>query len=117
MKLTKEEQQLETPDQLFLKWLFEKKVSVNGILTTYSNYLEEIERQQNITIHGLVQPLSDYITEVPKQRKNWDKAKAVYHILRTKIFKGTPFEKDLEKINKQFGYGENDNGTPIKTIK
>lgn len=112
MKLTKKEEKLTTAE-LFAKWLIDGKIDVNRILIVYTNYLEETKRQQNLTITGLVQPLADYITQVPKDREKWDKAKAIYHILKSGVYSGTEFEKKLREMAKEYQYEEDWQGNPI----
>jgi hypothetical protein len=91
--------------------LKEKKISYVDLSNMYISFLEESEREKNLNVMGLASMLSEFVPfNKRKKRKSFIESKSAYHILKSKIFRNAPIEKQYEEISKE--YSEDENGIP-----
>jgi len=116
-QLTEFELQL-SEDELFYQWLLDGRVDFNKLSNAYVCSLKEKDRIKNLNACGLAYSLSNFMQcKIPKGQEKFIKAKSAYHLIKSKFFTGTPFEKDMDKIVKESGYTEDDSGIPHMETK
>jgi hypothetical protein len=118
LELTNEEKYL-TEQELFFKWLLDGKVNFIQLSQSYTGYLEKLKKDNNILIHSMSIPLASIFNKrETKSQKIFYKCKAAFNLIKTRIFNGTPFEKELKQLVKENEYSEDENGLhTIKTLK
>jgi hypothetical protein len=103
MKLTNEEKLL-ARSQLFCKWLIEGKVEFTDLVDAYIFSLKKKNNKYRDIISGLAIPLSQYVGRLSRknQRQNiFVKSKAIFWLLKSKIFSTAEIEKEYRKYLKK----------------
>ena len=99
---------IEERNYVLYSMLYENKISFAEIANMYLETLEDKEKRNRDTIHGLSIPLQYYVENertCEKQDKFMEN-KAKYHMLKSKAFAETGYEKQLEKDVEESGYTE-----------
>jgi hypothetical protein len=115
-KLKKEIENLNKTDlnSLIVELLIEEKIKYTEISNLYVYSLEKKEKDLRVNISGLASMLSYF---VPFNRRKKDKkfieGKSAYHILKSKVFKTAPIEKEYKEILKKTSYKEDEFGLPL----
>lgn len=105
-------------NHLILELMFEDKIDYITISNLYVNSLQKKERTLRLNILGLGNMLSVFVPfNKKKKNKKFIEGKSAYHILKSKIFRTAPIEKEYQEILKRTGYDEDEYGMPNKHIK
>ena len=96
---------------IVLDLLYQDKISFTEISQLYVQSLRQKDVEKSININGLALTLSAYWDgEIDNKMYRFTKAKAAYHMLKSKIFRTAPYEKILEKFLKKVPYSESKDG-------
>ena len=106
-------EELMNEKELFFSWLLSGRINFKDLSDAYVDYLETLKRHNRVLIQGLTIPLSQYFYSSkfkPKKQEIFIRCKSAFNLIKSKMFLGTPFEKELKDLIEKYQYTEDENG-------